>query len=157
MRPRIKVDPRIDKIVKNNMSTRKKGGNPRWVNGVSGNPNGRPAGSRNKFSVAQHKALLAEGREMPLPFMLYLMRDKTQEMELRLEAAKAAAVYCHKKQPIGIEQMPGRYGSLTASQLRQLPTPALQQLMVASQAFYHQLVQLGVAQPGGEVIDVNPT
>ena len=85
------------------------------------------------------------------------MRDFDNPVEFRLQAASAAAPYVHKKMPIGVEVMPGRYGSLTADQLRQLPTPALQQLLAASQTFYQQLVQLGVAQPAGEIIDVVPT
>lgn len=125
--------------------------------GVCPNPNGRPKGRKNKFSLQQYKAELATGQQLPLQFMLALMRNEKKPDELRLSAAASAAPYLHKKQPIGIEQLPGRYGSLTADQLRQLPTPALQQLLQASHAFYQQLVHIGLAQPAGEVIDVNPS
>ena len=100
--------------------------------------------------------MAAESGELPLMFMLRLMRDTEQEMGLRLTAATAAAPYLHRKMPIGIEQVPGRFGSLTAEQLRKLSTPALQQLLVASHMFYQQLVDLGLAEPAGEVIDVEP-
>lgn len=117
------------------------------------NPQGRPKGAKNKFSLAR---MAAESGELPLVFMLRVMREEKNTVELRLHAATCAAPYLHRKMPIGIEQLPGRYGSLTANQLRQLPTPALQQLLQASRDFYQQLVQLGVAQPQGDVIDVTP-
>jgi hypothetical protein len=129
----------------------------RWKKGQSGNPHGKPKGTISRFSIKQYEAELATGQKLPLQFMLDLMRDTKQEMQLRLSAATAAAPYLHRKMPIGIEQIPGRFGALTADQLRQLPTPALQQLLQASRTFYSQLVQLGIAQPQGEVIDVIPS
>ena len=107
--------------------------------------------------MAQAQAQAAATGVLPLQFMLGVMRDVGQEIDIRLQAATAAAPYLHKKQPIGIEQIPGRFGALTANQLRQLPTPALQQLLIASRTFYKQLVNLGIAQPEGEVIDVTPS
>lgn len=136
------------------MPPKKPRGNPKWVKGQVTNPKGRPKGVKNKFTLAK---IAAESGELPLMYMLRVMRDSEHSVELRLQAAQAAAPYLHRKMPIGIEQMPGRYGSLTAAQLRGLPTPALQQLLQASQVFYQKLVALGVAQPGGEIIDVNPT
>jgi hypothetical protein len=62
--------------------------------GISGNPRGRPRGSRNKRSLTQIEATQAGG-QMPLDFMLAVMRDENLPPERRLEAAKAAAPYCH--------------------------------------------------------------
>ena len=39
--------------------------------------------------------LSAGGDEMPRDFLLRVMRDETQEISLRMAAAKAAAPYCH--------------------------------------------------------------
>ncbi len=136
-------------------TVKKKRGNPAWKKGVSVNPKGRAKGAKNKMPTMLRMAM--ESGELPLAFMLRMMRMQKNTLEFRLQAASAAAPYVHRKMPQGIEVTPGRYGSLTADQLRQLPTPALQQLLVASQTFYQQLVQLGVAQPAGEIIDVVPT
>ena len=129
-------------------------GNPNWRKGVVTNPRGRAKGVPNKFSVQQYKVQLATGRELPLQFMLRLMRDEKKADELRLSAATAAAPYLHRKMPIGIEHLPDRFGSLTPEQLRKLPMPALRGLLVASQAFYHQLVRLGVTVPQGQTIEM---
>jgi len=64
--------------------------------GVSGNPSGRPRGSRNKRSLANIETAQASG-QMPLDFVLSIMRNNTQPLERRLEAAKVAAPYCHAK------------------------------------------------------------
>ncbi len=150
--------PQINaKIINSTETIKKKRGNPKWHKGMPPlNPNGRQKGSPNKFSIQQYKQAAASGK-LPLQFMLDVMRDEGKPDELRLSAATAAAPYLHRKMPIGIEQVPGRFGSLTADQIRQLSTPALQQLMQASQTYYQQLVQLGMAQPEGDVIDVVPT
>mgnify|MGYP001616638503 FL=1 len=161
-RPRVllriqpRQSPNLEKISSDTPSKKSKRVG-RWKKGESGNIKGKPKGAKSRFSLQQYKAELATGQELPLQFMLKLMRDVKKDDVLRLSAATAAAPYLHKKQPVGIEHIPGRYGSLTADQLRQLPTPALQQLLVASQAFYSQLVQIGVVRPEGEVIDVEPT
>lgn len=39
-----------DKIASTNVVAKKRRGNPAWQKGVSGNPNGRPMGSRQKLS-----------------------------------------------------------------------------------------------------------
>ena len=64
--------------------------------GESGNPSGRPRGARNKRSLANIEAAQAGG-QMPLDFMLAFMRDETQPLERRLEAAKCAAPYVHAR------------------------------------------------------------
>lgn len=124
--------------------------------GQRANPKGRPKGTLSKFTLKQYFDAKAAG-ELPLHFMLRVMRDEDNPTELRLRAACDAAPYLHRKMPIGIEQSPGRFGSLTPDQLRQLPTPALQSLLAASQSFQQQLAILGVIKPEGRVIEVVPS
>ena len=156
-RPQIEHRP----VIKNNLENKtpagkhKSRGNPAWKKGVVTNPKGRPKGAKNKMPSMLRMAI--ESGELPLAFMLRMMRSRKNSLEFRLQAASSAAPYVHRKMPIGVEQIPGRFGSLTADQLRQLPTSALQQLLQASREFYQQLVQLGVTQPQGEVIDVTPS
>src|SRR5215813_11735671 len=63
---------------------------------ASGNPRGRPRGSLNKRTQTLLEAAEAGG-EMPLDFLLRLMRDPHSPMACRLEAAKAAAPFLHSK------------------------------------------------------------
>jgi hypothetical protein len=64
--------------------------------GQSGNARGRPKGSRNKRTRALLEAAEAGG-EMPLDFLLRLMRDPHAPTARRLEAAKAAAPFVHPR------------------------------------------------------------
>jgi hypothetical protein len=64
--------------------------------GVSGNARGRPKGARNKRTRILLEAAEAGG-EMPLDFLLRLMRDPRAPMTRRLEAAKAAAPFAHAR------------------------------------------------------------
>lgn len=57
---------------------------------------GRKKGSRNKATAAQIAAVAASG-EVPLDHLLKIMRDESQPTSVRVEAAKAAAPYCHPK------------------------------------------------------------
>ncbi|MCA8908514.1 MAG: hypothetical protein KDA64_11610 [Rhodospirillaceae bacterium] len=57
---------------------------------------GRPKGSVNRLvseAVEQAKA----GGRMPLEHLLGVMRDPAKDTATRLEAAKAAAPYCHPR------------------------------------------------------------
>jgi hypothetical protein len=76
-------------------NSRKQRGRP-FKPGVSGNARGRPKGARNKRTRALLEAADAGG-EMPLDFLLRLMRDPRAAMTRRLEAAKAAAPFLHPK------------------------------------------------------------
>ena len=78
-----------------NKSGKQRRGRP-FRPGQSGNPRGRPRGSLNKRTRALLEAAEADG-EMPLDFLLRLMRDPRVPKAKRLEAAKAAAPFCHPK------------------------------------------------------------
>jgi len=46
---------------------------------------------------------LARTGESPLEVMLAVMRDPSEKIGLRLDAAKAAAPYLHRKMPIAVD------------------------------------------------------
>lgn len=73
--------------------------------GRTGNPNGRKAGSKNRKTMISD-AILAElikHRKTPLEFLLTVMTNSRVALGYRLDAAKAAAPYVHKKMPVQIE------------------------------------------------------
>jgi hypothetical protein len=82
----------LDDTVNN---SRKQRGRP-FKAGRSGNPRGRPRGSRNKRTRAVLEAA-ASGGELPLEYMLGVMRDPTVSAKRRDEMAKAAAPYLHSR------------------------------------------------------------
>ena len=82
----------IDDAVNNSPKQRKKLFKP----GVSGNPHGRPKGSRNKRTRTLIEAAQAGG-ELPVDYMLRVMRDPKAPAKRRDEMAKAAAPYLHSK------------------------------------------------------------
>jgi len=64
--------------------------------GTSGNPRGRPKGSRNKRTQAVLEAA-QNGGELPLDYMLGVMRDPNASAKRRDEMAKAAAPFLHAR------------------------------------------------------------
>ncbi len=64
--------------------------------GTSGNPNGRPKGSRNKTTIARDKAI-ADGGLTPLSFMLEVLRNPDSTQEDKRWAAVAAAPFMHPR------------------------------------------------------------
>jgi hypothetical protein len=64
--------------------------------GVSGNPRGRPKGSRNRRTSALIEAAQSGG-ETPLDYMLRVMRDPKAPAKRRDEMARAAAPFLHSK------------------------------------------------------------
>jgi hypothetical protein len=63
---------------------------------MSGNPHGRPRGSRNKRTQALLEAAQSGG-ELPLDYMLRVMRDPNTPSKRRDEMAKAAAPFLHAR------------------------------------------------------------
>ena len=64
--------------------------------GTSGNPRGRPRGARNKRTSANLEAAKAGG-ELPLDYMLRVMRDPKVSNSRRDEMARTAAPYLHPR------------------------------------------------------------
>ena len=60
---------------------------------------GRPPGSKNKrtLMLEEGNRQAAKGGFSPLAYLLRMMRDKTLDKAIRLDAAKAAAPYCHPR------------------------------------------------------------
>ena len=76
-------------------NSRKQRGKP-FKQGVSGNPRGRPRGSRNRRTRTLLEAA-QNGGEMPLDYFLRVMRDPSAPAKRRDEMAKAAAPFLHSK------------------------------------------------------------
>lgn len=57
---------------------------------------GRPAGASNRRTIEQVEAIESSGLT-PLDYMLNVLRDEQQAADVRMEAAKSAAPYCHAK------------------------------------------------------------
>jgi hypothetical protein len=57
---------------------------------------GRKKGTPNKATTAKAAEIAASGLT-PLDFMLSILRDRDQPNDLRMDAAKAAAPYCHPR------------------------------------------------------------
>ena len=57
---------------------------------------GRKPGTLNRFNRELVERAM-EGGQLPLDYMLEVMRDKSLDTRLRIDAAKAAAPYVHQK------------------------------------------------------------
>lgn len=57
---------------------------------------GRPKGSRNKASRRQIEEIRRTG-QTPLEYLVSIYQDESEEKNIRIDAAKAAAPYCHAK------------------------------------------------------------
>jgi len=60
---------------------------------------GRPKGSKNRRTLLLEEGarVAAEAGTTPLEHLLSAMRDENQPTQVRLDAAKAAAPYCHPR------------------------------------------------------------
>lgn len=56
----------------------------------------------NEKNMSEEEKIKAKGQKTPLEFMLALMNNKNATIGVRLEAAKSAAPYVHKKMPIDV-------------------------------------------------------
>ena len=65
--------------------------------GQSGNPNGRPIGSRNRRTTELNELLAKRGDRDPVEFMSQVVSDNTIDLEIRLAASQALAPYRHSK------------------------------------------------------------
>lgn len=77
--------------------------------GKSINPAGKTpswAGRVNRLTDEERLELVRKYKVTPLQFLLSVMSDENEPMDERIDAAKAAAPYMHKKMPIGIEVNP---------------------------------------------------
>lgn len=97
------------------------------------NPEGRPKGSPNRKSILtnEQRKKLAEMTDgiTPLYLLISIARDEDEAMDTRIEAAKVAAPYLHKKMPIAIEGGdPNRPLNLDIRGLQNLGTSELSQL-----------------------------
>jgi hypothetical protein len=57
---------------------------------------GRQKGTRNHATAAKAQAI-AESGLTPLDFLIEVMRDESQDLAVRIDAAKSAAPYVHPK------------------------------------------------------------
>lgn len=95
-----------------------------WKKGQSGNPAGGKKGVLRRFmdqKTAEDRIKLADEAGMtPLQFLLSVMVDQEHRMDDRIDAAKTAAPYYHRKMPIAVEtNTPGQ--TLDIAALAKLP------------------------------------
>lgn len=106
-----------------------------WPEGKSGNPAGRPKGvvSYRDLLTAEDRARIADAAGCtPLQYLLSVMLDREQAQLTRLDAAKAAAPYMHRKMPISVE-MPNAAPGLDVAKLLALPRADRESLLTLLQ------------------------
>lgn len=97
--------------------------------GQIANPAGGPKGLSMRFSIAQAKELAKEYKVMPLDFMLSELNSPKTGRAFKLDCARAAAPYVHRKMPIGIDNgSGGPIGMYSAEQLMKLSDEELAKL-----------------------------
>jgi hypothetical protein len=73
-----------------------KGGNEYWQPGQSGNPAGRPKGSRNKRTQEMFELLESRGDIDPIDFLSNYIKNGKDD-NLKVQAANIVAPYKHSK------------------------------------------------------------
>lgn len=73
--------------------------------GKSGNPKGRTPGTKNRKTLLSELALarIIKDKKTPLDFLLATMESTQVPFTFRIDAAKAAAPYVHKRMPNAVE------------------------------------------------------
>ena len=73
--------------------------------GRSGNPAGRTPGTKNRKTLVSELALgkIIKDKKTPLEFLLATMVSSRVPFPFRIDAAKAAAPYVHKRMPQHVE------------------------------------------------------
>jgi len=100
--------------------------------GQSGNLNGRPKGSvsyRDLLTAEDRARIAATAGCTPLQYLLSVMLDPFATPGMRLDAAKNAAPYMHKKMPIAVEQVGGTTPMLDVNKLLKLPREDREKLL----------------------------
>ncbi len=124
--------------------------------GVSGNPNGRPTGSvayKDLLTAEDRARIAAEAGCTPLQFLLSVMLDQKHAIDCRIDAAKTAAPYMHRKMPIAIE-MPGAKPQVDMAKLLALPREEREKLLATLTKLGVNLAVGAPTQEGGmPVID----
>lgn len=99
--------------------------------GQSGNLNGRPKGSiayRDRLSIQERIKMAEEAGCTPLQFMVSVMLEPENALAMRLDAAKFAAPYFHRKMPISVE-LPNTAPQFDVAKLVALPADERRQLL----------------------------
>lgn len=101
--------------------------------GKSGNPNGRPKGARSKITMLTEKQRIELAQRTgitPLEFLMSVLRDPAAPFDYKVECAKIASPYLHRKMPIAIEGGDPTKPLITldAAQLRNISTTELKAL-----------------------------
>jgi hypothetical protein len=83
------------------------GGATRWKKGQTGNPAGKPKGALTKvgkMTLAERQKLVEENDWLtPLRFLMSVMVCEENPLDVRMDAAKAALPYIHRKMPQAVE------------------------------------------------------
>ena len=126
--------------------------------GVSGNPNGRPTGSiayKDLLTGEDRARIAAEAGCTPLQFLLSVMLDQKHSIDCRVDAAKTAAPYMHRKMPIAIE-MPGAKPQVDMAKLLALPREEREKLLATLTKLGVNLAVGAPTQEGGMPV-IDPT
>jgi hypothetical protein len=72
-------------------------GRPPGLPKTGGRKKGTPNKVKGKATLERQAMAAVSAGETPLEFLLRVMRDVQQPMDVRIGAAKAAAPYCHRQ------------------------------------------------------------
>lgn len=99
------------------------------VNGTPPILRKEPNWAQHAIDAAERKRLAKEAGMTPLEFMMSIMCDSDERIYIRMDAAKLALPYFHRKMPIAIDNgAGGPVGVYTKEQLARLSGPELQAL-----------------------------